>query len=193
MVSRAWFGPRLHTQWCTICLKWENNKPQGISIKFISCTVPQAVGRWGPPLCSYFRKSSCVMTLPRCKWTRWGQRTERLDWWRPFLVRKKQNKKTWGPCGNTVLASRGSNIKQTSLSGKVPPAFRCFSWRKKPAGGISQGSSSFGRSAERVKGLIGNVPFFSCCNLARARCRPKCCQPRLHHSYGKKNLSTHRM
>lgn len=85
------------------CLKWENNEPQCVSIKFISCTVPQAVGRWGPPPCTYFHKSSCVMTLPRCKWTRWGQRTEWLDWWRPFLVRKKPNKKTCGPCGNTVF------------------------------------------------------------------------------------------
>lgn len=106
---------RLHTQWRTICLKWENNEPQGISMKFISCTVPQAAGRWGPPLCTYFHKSSCVMTLPRCKWTGWGQRTERLDWWRPFLVRKK-TKQTKTTCGVHVkkqfLASRGSNIKQ---------------------------------------------------------------------------------
>lgn len=161
---------RLNTQWHTICLKWENNEAQGVSIKFISCTVPQTVGRWEH---TYFHQSSCVMTLPWCKWTGGGQRTERLDWWWPVLVRTPP---THAAHVEKQFFSKGSDIKQTSLK------------EKRLAGGISEGGLT-----ERVKGLIGNESFFSCRNLAHSGRRPKWCQPRLHHSYGKKNLSTHRM
>lgn len=121
---------RLHTQWRAICLKWENNEPQGVSIKFISCTVPQVGGRWGPPLCTYFHKSSCVMTLPRCKWTGWGQQTERLDWWRPFLEGKKTKhvRPTW-KSSFWLQAEATSNISKGKKKLQLSDVF----WSERPA------------------------------------------------------------
>lgn len=177
---------RLRAQRRAICLKWENNEAQGVSIKFISCTVPQAVGRWGPPLCTYFHKSDSVMTLPQCKWTVWGAANQGTWLMEAFLGAKKKQKnmrsmrkKSFGP-----RVEAASNRYTWKI--KNPSSVLTFLEAKYLQGGISEGTSSFGRSTERVKGLIGNVPLFSCRNLARAACRPKWCEPRLHHSHREK-------
>lgn len=91
------------------------------------------------------------------------------------------------------------SMRKKSFGPRVEAASNRYTWKiKNPSsvltfleakylqGGISEGTSSFGRSTERVKGLIGNVPLFSCRNLARAACRPKWCEPRLHHSHREK-------
>lgn len=93
--------------------------------------------------------------------------------------------KTCGPCGKAVFGFKRKQ-HQTNISEEKKLQLSYVSWSERPAGGISEGLSSFGGSTGRVKGLIGNVPSFSCLNLAHARCRPKWCQPRLYHSYGKK-------
>lgn len=105
----------------------------------------------------------------------------RLSW--------RGKKKTCGPCGKPVFGFKRKQ-HQTNISEEKKTQLSYVSWSERPAGGISEGSSSFGGSTGRVKGLIGNVPSFSCRNLAHAWCQPKWCQPRLYHSYGKKSFNS---